>query len=455
MAWQVLTVLETGRGSHGPMSEDCLTLNVWTPEGAGRSGPRLPVLVWVHGGAFVNGAGSLPWYDGSALAARGDVVVVTINYRLGVFGFLDLAEVGGTDYEGSGNLGLLDQIAALSWVHENIAGFGGDPNTVCIVGESAGAMCVGTLLATDAAKGLFHRAIMQSGTPVAQQRPGSIEIAAGLFAKLGLPWTRAGLDRLCELPASELLAAADHVSVGQQAGSLTATAGSFACSPVVDGVVLGGDPMAAVWGGASATVPVLVGTTADEMRIIRVLAPDLAAIGHSELESRLNANWGPRGMEILAGYEALYPGAGADDLWWSIMSDQIFGLPTAGFIDARAHHGAATWAYQFAWRSPVRDGHYGAAHTMEIPFVFGGFNAPGATQFLGEITEEMQALAAGMQDAWIAFASTGRPGVERLPAWPPVHLDARPTMVFDEECGLVESPGASVRKLWDRPSPTT
>ena len=334
MAWQVPTVLETGRGSRAAMSEDCLTLNVWTPQAAGGSGEGLPVLVWIHGGAFVNGAGSLPWYDGSVLAARGDVVVVTINYRLGILGFVDLAEVGGPDYAPSGNLGLLDQVAALSWVRDNIAAFGGDPNVVCIVGESAGAMSVGTLLTSDAAKGLFHRAIMQSGTPVAAPRPGSIEVAANLFRELGLAWTAAGVDQLCELQPSQLVGAADQVAVRQQSASFAGTGGSFAWSPVVDGVVLGEDPMGAVWAGASATIPVLVGTTSDEMRIVRVLAPDMGAIGRSDLEARLSANWGVQGPEILVGYEALYPDADADDLWWSIMSDRIFGLPTATFLDA-------------------------------------------------------------------------------------------------------------------------
>ena len=448
VSMQVPTVLETGRGMPSRMAEDCLTLNVWAPVGAVPPARRRPVLVWVHGGAFVNGSGSIAWYDGSTLAARGDVVVVSVNYRLGALGFLHLAELDGENYAGSGNAGLLDQVAALSWVRDNIAAFGGDPDAVCLVGESAGAMSIGTLLATAAAKGLFHRAIMQSGTPVAQRNEGSVEVARRLFGQLGLPWDRSGLARVCQLPASEIIAAADQVVLLHQAAASAGTGGSFAWSPVVDGVILHEEPMTSVSAGASSTVPVLVGTDADEMRIIRVLAPDLPTIDRSALESRVTDSWGRHGPEILAGYGTMHPGADADDLWWSIASDRTFGLPTAAFIEARARSGAPTWTYQFSWRSPVRQGYYGSAHTMEIPFVFGTFGAAGVREFVGEVTAEMECLAAQIQDAWVAFATSGRPGTERLPAWPAVDVDTKPTMVLDEVCRIVDDPSGPVQALW-------
>jgi para-nitrobenzyl esterase len=446
-AMQVRTILETARGLTGPLSEDCLTLNVWTPDEARIAGP-LPVLVWIHGGSFVNGSGSVPWYDGTALAAHGDVVVVTINYRLGPFGFLDLADIGGGGYAGAGNAGLLDQITALRWVRDNIAAFGGDPHVVCIVGESAGAMSVGTLLATEAAKGLFHRAILQSGAPLAQSHAASTHVATELFRALGLDLDRGGLDRLGVLSASEIVDAANQVALRQQAAAFTGTGGSFAWAPVVDGVVLHEPPMGSVAGGASSSVPVLIGTTADEMRIARVLAPDLEPVDRLELARRLTSGWGEDGPDILAGYEAMYPADGPDDLWWSIASDRTFGLPTAAFTDARARLGAPTWAYRFAWRSPVRDGYFGSAHTMEIPFVFGTFDAIGAPELLGEVTPAMEVLRGRMQDAWVAFATTGCPGIESLPEWPDSRAVGRPTMVLDEICRVVDDPVAPAQALW-------
>ena len=264
---QVPTILESGRGLPDQMSEDCLNLNVWTPHLPADGDEQLPVLFWIHGGAFVNGSGSVPWYDGSSLAARGDVVVVTINYRLGAFGFLDLSDLGGPDYQASGNLGLLDQIAALRWVQENISVFGGDPNRVCLTGESAGAMSVGTLLATDAAKGMFHRAILQSGAPVAQDQDSSLAIAVRLLHELGLPGGGSGLQRLRARPATEIVEAADRVMRAQQATTLAGGAGGFAWSPVIDGTVIREHPSSAVAAGVASDVPVLIGTTADEMFI--------------------------------------------------------------------------------------------------------------------------------------------------------------------------------------------
>lgn len=187
-------------------------------------------------------------------------MVVTINYRLGALGFLDLSEIGGQDYQGSGNVGLLDQIAALRWVRENISAFGGDPDSVCLIGESAGAMSVGTLLATDSAKGLFHRAILQSGTPVAQPQTASVEIAGQLFQELGLPASRSGLDRLRDLPATEIVAAADRVMMRDRVRALAGSSASFTWSPGVDGVVIHEHPNVSIFDGAGADIPVLVGT---------------------------------------------------------------------------------------------------------------------------------------------------------------------------------------------------
>ena len=441
-ALQAPTVLETTRGMGAEMSEDCLTLNVWTPRRSNDSSEPLPVMVWIHGGAFVNGSGSIPWYDGSLLAARGDVVVVTINYRLGALGFLDLSGIGGDRYETSGNAGLLDQVAALSWVKRNIAAFGGDPRRVCVVGESAGSMSIGALLTATPAQGRFERAIMQSGCPTARSRALALETTAELFHDLGLPTSSSGLDRLVGMPGPEIVAAAEEIALRAQAAAAAGSTEAFTWSPVVDGPVLPDDPTAAIVDGKGADVPVLIGTTSDEMRIMRVLAPDLPAVGDAELNARLEAVVGGNWERFRTGYERLHPGATADDLWWSVMSDQIFGLPTAAFIDARTRRGAPTWTYEFAWRSPAGDGWYGASHTMEIPFVFGTFDAPGVRAFLGDITPEMEALSQRMQDSWVAFAHSGRAD------WSACEGDLRPTMVFDQTCRLAEDRARPMRDVW-------
>ncbi len=427
---QVPSVLETGRGFPGACSEDCLYVNVWTPSVAVRPSGPLPVMVWVHGGSFVNGSGSLSWYAGEALAARGDVVVVTVNYRLGAFGFLDLSELGGPDFASSGNLGLLDQVAALGWVRDNIAAFGGDPQNVCLFGESAGAMSVGTILAAPPARGLFHRAIMQSGTPTALGRASSGRLAEDAFRRLDLPWSNAGLAQLGRLPAEQVLATSEAISLRQQTAAVSGGEGAFAWQPVVDGVTIPEHPNQAVAKGAASDVPVLIGTTADEMRIVRVLAPGQPPVEAEELLARVGASYGEESATVVAAYQSRDPTGSADDLWWALLSDQIFGLPTADFLDARGRRGAATWSYSFEWKSPTNGGAYGAAHTMEIPFVFDTFAAPGIAEFVGPYTPEIRELCAVVQDAWVRFATHGDPATVELAEWRPNLSDPSSTMLL-------------------------
>jgi para-nitrobenzyl esterase len=446
VAMQVPTVLETERGLSSNMSEDCLTLNIWTPDPSEHLAEALPVMVWIHGGAFINGSGAIPWYDGSSLAARGDVVVVTTNYRLGVFGYLELAEFGGEQYGSSGNVGLLDQIAALLWVQENVAAFGGDPSRVCVVGESAGAMSIGTLLSTPAAEGLFQRAILQSGTPVAQPAEIAARTTTELFAELCIDCDQAGLARLHSLAAEEVLNAAAQIAFRKMTTS-TGDDGAFPWSPVIDGVVVHGDPTET---GSASTVPVLIGTTRDEMRIIRVLFPERPALDLPQLKDRLEALGGPLGRDILDVYAERNPGATPDDLWDAIASDRVFALPAADFIDQRVKNKAPTWAYLFNWASAAYGGIYGSAHTVEIPFVFNTFDAPGVADFLGRPRSETDGLAARVQQAWVTFARDGFPTADGLPEWPPCEFGTRPTMVFDVECTVKEDPVGRVRALWKR-----
>jgi para-nitrobenzyl esterase len=442
---QIPTVLETQRGLPANMSEDCLSLNIWTPDLSEHLAEPLPVMVWIHGGSFINGSGAIPWYDGSSLAARGDVVVVTINYRLGVFGYLSLTEFG-APYDRSGNLGLLDQIAALSWIKENVAAFGGDPHRICVVGESAGAMSIGTLLSTGAAEGLFQRAILQSGTPVAQHADTAACTTTELFAALNIDHDEAGLARLKALAAEDLLNAAAQMAIRKMTTS-AGDDGAFPWSPVIDGVVVHADPMATA---ANSTLPVLIGTTRDEMRIMRRLFPQRPPLDLPQLKDRLGALCGPFRDDILDAYAQRNPGATPDDLWDAIASDRVFGLPTADFIDKRVKSEAPTWTYLFTWTSAARGGIYGSAHTVEIPFVFNTFDAPGVADFLGRPRSETEGLSARVQQAWVSFARDGFPTADGLPDWAPCGSGTRPTMVFDVECMMNEDPDGRIRALWKR-----
>ncbi len=243
-------------------AEDCLYLNVWSPAA---DGAKRPVLFWIHGGAFTGGSGSTPWYDGASFARNGDVVVVTINYRLGLLGFLHLADLGGASFAATGNLGILDQVAALRWVKQNIAAFGGDPDNVTIFGESAGGMSVGTLLGTPSAQGLFHKAILQSG---AAHTVRGREAATGIAREaLKLLEVDAGnVERLRELSVEQILAAQAKLAVSRASGGLFA-------QPVVDGEALPRPPLEAVANGVAAGVPLLLGTNLDEMKLFSALDP--------------------------------------------------------------------------------------------------------------------------------------------------------------------------------------
>jgi para-nitrobenzyl esterase len=445
---QVPSALEVERGLSSEMSEDCLTLNLWVPEDARASAELLPVLVWVHGGSFLNGSGSMPWFDGTSLATRGDVIVVTINYRLGVFGYLDLSAMGGEAYAGGGNAGLLDQVAALSWIRDNVDSFGGDPGRVCILGESAGAMSIGTLLATPGAEGLFQRAILQSGTPVARSRVQAEAIAADLFDELGLKPDQSGVAALIDLDADTVLGAATRITARAMQAAQAGKRGAFPWSPVVDGVVVPDNPLESIGSGASSRTPVLIGTTADEMRILRRIVPDRPPITRSQIDEHLAELFGDRAEKAGAAYKDLHPGATLDDLWDALASDRIFSLPTADFVDRRVVAGADTWTYLFNWRSPVDGGRYGAAHTVEIPFVFNTFGAAGVAEFLGPVRTRTRALAKCVQDAWVGFATDGVPAATGLPGWPACAGNTRPTMILDDECRIVDSPFAPVQAIW-------
>ena len=420
-----------------PQSEDSLFLNVWAPASAG---PH-PVMVWIHGGAFLTGSGSTPWYDGTAFASRGDVVVVTLNYRLGALGFLHLADLGGERHASSGNVGILDQIAALRWVQENIAAFGGDAGNVTIFGESAGGMSVGTLLGTPAAKGLFHRAILQSGAAShVLGRDVATDIAEEMLTELGLG--RHQLDELTKVPADRLLAA--QTAVTQRRASI-----GLAFRPVVDGTTLPQPPLDAIAGGSSADVDVLVGTNLDEMTLFHIAFPELASMDQESLVKRADEVFGEgRGAGAAATYVAARGTMTPVDIWTAIQTDAVFRIPAIRLAERQSSVNPNLYAYLFTWATPSFGGRLRSTHALEIPFVFDNLGKPGVDVFAGT-SAGRQHLARRMNDAWIAFAHAGDPNHAGLPDWPRYDAGGRSTMLLDDTCAVEDDPYGEERRLWD------
>jgi len=436
VARQGQMMLEALMGGPEPdQSEDCLSLNVWT---SGTEGSR-PVLVWIHGGAFMFGSGSTPWYDGSQFVRRGDVVVVTINYRLGPFGFLHLADLF-DGFEHSGNLGLLDQIAALEWVRDNIAGFGGDPGNVTIFGESAGAGSVGTLLGTPAARGLFHRAVLQSGAA-----------SWGLDAAQATQNARRVLDELGVAPGDrEALLALDATAVIEAATALGSEVDSATLpfAPVHDGTVLPQPPLDSIRAGSSAGVEVLCGTNADEMTLFTLMDPTVASLDDTTIAGRLADRY-PRidTDEMLRIYREKHAGSSPQDVWVAMSSDAVFRMPAIRLVEAHVAHGPA-WMYWFTWPSPAFGGVLRSTHALEIPFVFDNLHLPGISMFTGE-GDERAGIASRMHATWLAFAHSGDPNHRGIPQWPRYDLERRPTMRIDTEWSLVHDPDGEQRKYWE------
>jgi len=411
--------------------EDVLNLNVWAPVGAA----ALPVLVWIHGGAFINGSGGVPQYDGAAFARDG-VVTVTINYRLGVDGFLHFGD------DGPANRGLLDQVAALEWVRDNIAAFGGDPARVTIAGESAGAMSVTSLLAMPRARGLFGRAVAQSGAGHFALTPGTAsKVAAAVAERLGVPLTR---EAFAAIEPERLVEAQAAVSLQIQTtpdpalwGEITVNLMAF--EPVVDGDVLPTLPVRAVEGGAAAGVDLLVGTNSDEFSLFLVPSGIVDLIDDNVLAMVLAGYGLP--ADALAAYRSAQPTATPGELMIAVASDWFFRLPALRLAEARAGGPGRTFVYEFAWPSPQFGGRLGACHAIEVPFVFDTLHAPGSPAISGDAAP--QELATVMHRAWVDFVTTGDPG------WPSYDLATRPVQVFGTLTSVVPDPRAEQRAVWD------
>ncbi|HVM39790.1 MAG TPA: carboxylesterase/lipase family protein [Acidimicrobiia bacterium] len=431
-------------GKTATSEADALTLNVFTPatDGAAR-----PVLVWLHGGAYLIGMGSTPWYDGTNLARDRDVVVVTINYRLGSLGFLHLGGLGGEAFAGSANCGTLDQVAALRWVQDNIAAFGGDPGNVTVFGESAGGMSVGTLLGMPAARGLFHRAIPQSGACGHVHDAETAEaVAREMLDALDIPVERVAEIR--DVPLDRLLRAQAAVAMRH----FTLPGLSMPFQPAVDGVTLPEQPIAAIRAGAAADVPVLTGTTLQEMNLWLAFDPRVSELDQAGLHERI----GRVLPEADAGdVEALYRKRLGDEaspgqVLVAIMTDAVFRVPAMRLLEAQAPHQADTYSYIFCYSTPVFGGVLGASHALELTFMFDNLDAPGAGLFVGEPDADMRALARAMGDAWCAFARSGVPAADGLPSWPRWDADRRATMRLAPGASeVIEDPFADERPLWD------
>jgi len=427
-----------GSKEDGPGSEDCLYLNVWTP--ALRDGKLRPILFYIHGGAYNNGSGSDPQYDGSALCRRGDVVVVTVNHRLNVFGYLYLAQLGDARFAESGNVGQLDLIQALQWVREHAREFGGDADNITVFGQSGGGAKIATLMAMPAARGLFHRAWTMSGQQVTAAGPR----AATQRAQIAMEAVGAkNVDALLALPLPALLAA----TRARDPSRVESTSLYF--GPVVDGRSL---PVHPFWPQAplqSAAIPMVIGNTHDETRAFLGNDPANFALTWETLPAKLEKEQFVDLLPsvVIAEYRRLYPHYTPSDVFFAATTAGRSWRGAVEELEARARQGAPTWAYQLDWGSPLDGGRLGAFHTLDIPLVFDNVRAPGSRTGDGEGAQRM---ADQMSEALLAFARTGTPQHAGLPQWQQYGLERRQTLLFNTPSQLADDPRGGERRLYQQ-----
>lgn len=415
-------------------SEDCLHLSIWTPA---LDESRRPVMVWIHGGGFVTGTAGSLLYRGDELARRGDVVVVAVNYRLGALGFLAHPALGLPGDAVFANWALLDQLAALRWVQGHIASFGGDPGNVTVFGESAGAMCVSALLASPPARGLFRRAVIQSGPPYTHSATRAEASGEALATELGLP--EVTREALVDVPAGDLVQA----TAALQARPARPGELPIPFLPTVDGHVLPRLPLPAVSRGSAAGVDVLVGTNRDEMTFFLLSDARSTLMDDEELVRRVrHMAPGAAPEAIVSGYREARARRGEPvsprDVWVAAASDVVFRWPSLRLAAAQHRHGR-TFVYLFTWETPVFGGVLGASHGLDIPFVFGSVRHPTVSAFAGGGTAA-EALSARMQAAWVAFARHGDPSNELVGDWRAWDPGRRATMIFGRTTALEERP---------------
>jgi para-nitrobenzyl esterase len=425
-----------------PQSEDCLFLNIWTPA---LDNKKRPVMLWIHGGAFVGGSGSSVSYNTGALAKRGGIVEITINYRLGYLGFLRLKDVTGGKIPSTGNEGLLDQIAALKWVRENIAAFGGDPKNVTVFGESAGAMSIGCLLAMPAAKGLFQKAICESGvgnTSVALERANLI---GRQFLKV-LGVNKENAESLRSLSVERILDA--DMPLKSSVAAPGETLRSTVTAPVIDGELIPDFTNKVARKGSAMGIPVIIGTNLDEWKMVAMMQPGSSQMDEATLKERLAAMVSPEyGAALIEPYKKALVKRGVNptpfEIFSAIQTDSMFRIPSIELVEAQRHNGTKAYNYLFDWVSPIMNGILGACHALEIGFVHGTYN----DKFCGA-GPEADRLSNCMQEAWLAFARTGDPSCAGLGRWPEYGKN-RMTMILGKSCRMEEAPYENERKAWE------
>ncbi len=428
----------------GRPGEDCLLVNVWTP--GVKDNKKRPVMVWIHGGGFTAGSGQeLKSYDGENLSKRGDVVVVSLNHRLGPLGFMNLAEFG-ERYAQSGNVGQLDLVAALEWVRDNIANFGGDAGNVTIFGQSGGGAKVSTLMAMPSAKGLFHKAIVQSGSSLRQvPLESSAKLTAAVLAELGL--SGAQIDQLHKIPAEKLIEAG-LVAVRKNTPNPPPPPGSggnrIGWGPVVEGKVLPAHAFDPAAPAISANIPMLIGTTINEFTTA-MGNPELEALTEAELKTRIAATHGAKAEKLIEAFRRAHPKAKPVDILSFIATTGATRQNAITQATRKAAQNAApAFLYLFAWQTPVLDGRPRAFHCAELPFVFD--NTDRCANMTGG-GAEARTLGAKVSDAWIAFARKGDPNHNGLPKWPAFASDKVPTMIFDNKCEVANDPDSEARRI--------
>jgi para-nitrobenzyl esterase len=428
----------------GIQGEDCLRVNVWTP--AVNDGKKRPVMVWLHGGGFAAGSGQeLKSYDGENLARRGDVVVVSLNHRLNVLGYLNLAKYG-ERYASSANVGMLDIVAALEWLKENIAGFGGNSNTVTIFGQSGGGGKVGALMGMPAAKGLFHRAIVESGSML---RLGTVDrsqqFAELIVAELGL--NQSTIQQMHSMPFEKLLLASatvmrEHNPMPGGIPNFRRLADMLGFLPVVDGKILPAHPFDSQASPLSADVPMIIGSTLNEF-VTALNHPEYESMTEEELQQRVKAIYPEKAPQIIEVFRNRTPKASPFDLWSHIAAAPVRQAAIAQAAAKAAQSRASAYLYWFTWNTPVLNGRPRAFHCAELPFVFD--NTDRCESMTGG-GADARTLAASMSEAWIQFARTGDPNHPHMPRWEPFSTGLNQTMIFDNQTRLLNGPDAAEQK---------
>jgi para-nitrobenzyl esterase len=424
-------------GESEMQNEDCLFLNIYSP---GLDHARRPVMVWIHGGAFSMGSGSMQMFRDGTIASNGDIVLVTINYRLGVLGFLHLNELTGGRIPSTGNEGLLDQVAALKWVKDNIAVFGGDADNVTIFGESAGAMSIGCLLNMPQARGLFHKAILES--PVGEMaRPldASLNITKVFLEILGLKAN--DINALRSLPVDKMLRA-------QQETAIRTDQGAAPVVPVADGVVLPQLPLESMEAGRGFKVPTLIGSNLEEDKLFSMMNPKVYRIDVEGLHKAISKYVAEKDViKLIDVYRRARERRGDPatpfELYSAISTDVMFRKTALRIAEAQCTFAPGGYNYLFCWKSAAVGGKLGACHALEVGFVFGNHDAA-----FGGSGPEADRLSQNMQDAWINFARTGNPSCSSLGEWPEYSIN-RATMIFDKNCRVEKAPYEEERAVWE------